>query len=951
MFKRLSNFPVFFVFLIAGAHAYRPDLVPVKLGTTCQTPYNISADGKYDSTGVYTLNGRGHDLYYGWDRGAFACLPVTADTCTFTARIKTAPSGLSNGKYGICIREGLAGNERAIQIRYDSYGPNQCWTWFFRRFPGSTTSEWCEDGSRNGCNIEGLQQDIKQMDDIHLKIRKEGRFYKIALSTNGTDWRELGTKDSYARIGEADFEPLAQEQKFYLMSDTVYVGLILAGGNQGRKLVSMEVDRINIDFPTLPIVPPNQDPWPSPIADWEAVAPNEHPRLFFRKSDIVELRQRAETPTGEAILAELRRQLGGGDEMPSQYNGESAGSNKSDVSSPIGTYTLWHGAGFGFLYQITGDEKYAQLGKQCVQKALDGQVDRDRRYCFTSPGGPLRAGPSLAAVAMAYDLCFDGWDAEFRRKVAAEIYNYSNPATSLRQMALSPSHSPGSNHYGMIVGGAGLSILSILGDDGVSSDTLQSWLESVRKNAISAVSEGFGDHGWFAEGQPPGNMPINIALVAYFLSEKSAGGLDFITPRPNVPWLTMRWVMELIPRDGAPKYPVWNRMGYGREDLLFLGSSWYGHLTHGGWFSQGFGAIPDEYKPALLWTYENFVDEADEIPYNVGYYPHRSIMAFLHWPADMEPVNPSQVIPQVLQDRKKGYYVFRNGWKDENDILVTTLLGTDPYKAYFEVKAEMVKVWGLGIKTEFPGIFNQFITTHYDPREDGSGVISGVSIHQCGVHLDGTDITYIPNADADVTSLAVDYGKSSGAEALIVMVGETAGIGAKSNGDTKPASYGTVTGPDGATAVSKKVTAGDVTYHVMTLQYGDAPRIEVVGEGLSIGNQTVSYDGDKIVLGSLAPSSAGWKTTSHPRNRPSLQVATASNRIRITCTQVTEGTGVLQMYDLMGRVVFRTVLDGKGVHRVDRQVSDPGKLSGGCYLLRYTKGTTSLSHKLHLVSR
>ena len=85
-----------------------------------------------------------------------------------------------------------------------------------------------------------------------------------------------------------------------------------------------------------------------------------------------------------------------------------------------------HAAGFGMLYQLTGDKKYAGLGRQCVELAFRGQRDRDDRYSFRAPGGQLRAGPSLGMYALAYDLCYDGWDQGFRREVALALQNWKD---------------------------------------------------------------------------------------------------------------------------------------------------------------------------------------------------------------------------------------------------------------------------------------------------------------------------------------------------------------------------------------------------------------------------------------------------------------------------------------------------------------------------------------------
>ena len=48
---------------------------------------------------------------------------------------------------------------------------------------------------------------------------------------------------------------------------------------------------------------PKDLPWPSGVPNFQAPASGEHPRLFFRKADLAEIRKRAATAEGKAILA------------------------------------------------------------------------------------------------------------------------------------------------------------------------------------------------------------------------------------------------------------------------------------------------------------------------------------------------------------------------------------------------------------------------------------------------------------------------------------------------------------------------------------------------------------------------------------------------------------------------------------------------------------------------
>ena len=383
-------------------------------------------------------------------------------------------------------------------------------------------------------------------------------------------------------------------------------------------------------------------PWPAAVPGFIAPAANEHPRLFFRKADLPALQARAKTPEGQAIIARLKVLLGGGEAMPASFNDQTRAYEKKQ-DYPPGTYSISHAAGFGFLYQLTGEKKYAQLGRECFEKAWAGvrDCDDEARYSWVAPGGMLRAGPSLGWYALGYDLCHDGWDAEFRAKTAAEIQNYAQEERgkgaegkgepiSLDRLARDPKHPPGSNHYGAQVGGAALALLAIRGDAGTDSAKTGPWLDAVEKNLIVEMTKGWGDHGWFAEGDGPAAVAADTALIPAFQAMRVAGGKDFITPRTNVPWMTMKWVMltQLSPRSRT-----------GRE-IFPLQSGTYDHnvwsrtaLSGAGQFAQGFGAITAEQRPALLWLYNHQFQSADaaaNAPFDtVSAYPHRAILSFI----------------------------------------------------------------------------------------------------------------------------------------------------------------------------------------------------------------------------------------------------------------------------------------------------------------------------------
>ena len=95
--------------------------------------------------------------------------------------------------------------------------------------------------------------------------------------------------------------------------------------------------------------------------------------------------------------------------------------------------------------------------------------------------------------------------------------------------------------------------------------------------------------------------------------------------------------------------------------------------------------------------------------------------------------------------------------------------------------------------------------THFRPAADGSGIVTG----------------------SDGTCLAVDFSKTSGADAMLVMTGPGA--------------------PGG-----KTVTAGGTTFSFKFLTSSAEPAPRAEGDKVVIAEQTVSMEQGNIVLGRMA---------------------------------------------------------------------------------------------------
>jgi len=550
-------------------------------------------------------------------------------------------------------------------------------------------------------------------------------------------------------------------------------------------------------------------PWYAPVKGFKPPAPGEHPRLLFRRSDLPALRKKAKTPEGQAIIKRLRYLLDGkdGETMttvfsPATHAYMGGGYKSTSVDTP-GVYTISHVAGYGMLYQLTGDKKYAEFGKQCFEKALAGVRDRDDRYSFRGPGGPLRGGPTIGWYAVGYDLCYDGWDAATREKFGRAIAKYGEASSTKKEKKPSTLESltrgtmpPGSNHFGMQVGGASLALLAVSGEKFVDQERIDTLLAIAVQSTIRNISEGFGDGGFFAEGDGTGSMASHISYLSALQAWKNAAGKDFVNvDRPNARMIALKWIYQTVVRNGKPN--VWPIRGaYGHNVWARQG------LSGGGYFALGLAGVTEKQKAAMKWYYNHFLLEADAeagTPYDtVSRYPHVSVCALVNWPIDIKERNPADVLPLCYRDSSCGFYAWRNRWHDENDTVITVL--TNRTQGYMKAnpdrtlclntKGERVR-WG----TVPSGPTKYWWTS---PRGQSSSLTL-----------------------SDGTCFAVDFTGANGTDIMLVTTGKAEGQTVKLGGKT-------------------------LTFYFPTAQ--NPPKVKATGNAATVGKQRVMLEDGNLVL-------------------------------------------------------------------------------------------------------
>lgn len=359
---------------------------------------------------------------------------------------------------------------------------------------------------------------------------------------------------------------------------------------------------------------------------------------------------------------------------------------------------------------------------------------------------------------------------------------------------------PGSNHFGMQVGGAALALLAVRGDPGVAGKRVEELLKTSEKSTLRNLAEGFGDGGVFAEGDGTGSMSSHVVFLTALQAWKNAAGKDFVSPRPNARMAALKWlyltvprggVMDFWPRRGGYPHNVWSRKG----------------LSGGGYFGIGLGVVSDEQKAAMLWFYEHTLKDADAkagTPFDTaGVYPHQVVCSFVNWPVGAKPRNPAEVLPLAYRDTKYSLFAARNGWKGPDDVVVSVMTrdwkkGVRGFKGYIANPGDRgVHVAGLGKK--FTWVRLRGDTKHYKAEKDGSFSLT----------------------TADGTAFAVDFSRASGAEAMLVTTGSADGT---------------------------KVSLGDRTLTFRFLTRAAEPKPKVEGGVAVVGGLTVKLEGGNLVV-------------------------------------------------------------------------------------------------------
>lgn len=487
---------------------------------------------------------------------------------------------------------------------------------------------------------------------------------------------------------------------------------------------------------------------------------NHHPGLLFKNSDLPALRKNAESEEGKAILRQLRDRL-----------------NEPAEALFIGSYA----SGYAFLYQLSGDIRYADSSRYFTELTFrDSLLFESSRETGEGKGIPLwnsdykeiYRAPNLIGIALAYDMCYNAWDKQFCKKVAAELAEKG--AAVIDGGGKGYNDKAWSNWQGTTKGAGGLAMLAIE-KDGVQNIDVPGYLQKA-SDGMNAHLQWLSTKGWTPEGFNYLRYELCSGVLPFLQVWEHVKGEKIFADKAK--WFLPFFTMKSIVRDKKLYIPM-----YG------LGNPWWNtdRWRSGDWV-MGMGITPPEFLPSVKWTFDKSFGLEGDSTFNI-FKPYDAIFALLNYPFNIETENPGKILEHMWVDSVGGYYIFRNRWKDADDFVITlssNILAKPASHSFRD--AGSFRISGLGADwavrpeksqlmegknyenhvlvkgaTNWPGAKTIYCKSF--PEGSGSLVFDMTKSYYGGEHYRDTVNLGIESS----RSFAVDYSMKSGVAAVVVV--------------------------------------------------------------------------------------------------------------------------------------------------------------------------------------
>jgi len=227
------------------------------------------------------------------------------------------------------------------------------------------------------------------------------------------------------------------------------------------------------------------------------------------------------------------------------------------------------------------------------------------------------------------------------------------------------------------------------------------WLENADRlrhwNYLN-LRQGMGEGGFQGEGEGY-TLECHHVIHDYACCYQNMFGRS-VTGLNDISHFAARYIMT----------GIWTPQGGGPRERC-VSQSFGGHgggTIPARYLARSIALCPKEWRPALLWHgLRQLGVSADEVLTEAGAKKAFSgdefreglslAEAFIHFPLDVQPVEPDAILPHVWEARTRGFYAFRNNWRDgPNSIVAQVYAKAGQSCGWSQAEAGGFQIYGLG---------------------------------------------------------------------------------------------------------------------------------------------------------------------------------------------------------------------------------------------------------------
>lgn len=405
------------------------------------------------------------------------------------------------------------------------------------------------------------------------------------------------------------------------------------------------------------------------------------------------------------------------------------------------------------------------------------------------------------------------------------------------------------------------------------------WLPVARRFLERYATEAISERGWHSAGQCYTQHPLLVALP-FLHAWRNATGTELSADQHLGWFLGQATARTVFSDDGARMQDYGRGGGPVGVDL----------------FGRGFANVPPEIRRSVFaaWRKTQALTDSKKFSAPEGAVesldPMSAAFTLVNWPTGGAP--GQSALPNAIVDAQRLGYTMRNRWQDGDDIVAVFTGFHHPGGDWLcEGAALDLRLQGLGVEWLVRGNSSATGQTSTVAIDGVKSEPQAVTQRSCVTNADGSASVALGHKNG-ARSFAVDYSGRSGAPAVFVLADKVAGqrnrwrlvTDATNQVAVAPGGF-VITGPNGATLCGTVIKPAKVVpivredHHsieinyrfdhtgasftrnvisvdgndeflvVFTLQKGPAPAVKFAGDKVTVGEQTLRYDGARIELG------------------------------------------------------------------------------------------------------